>query len=96
MVKVIFHTLLKELFLKEKICSPWERILSFKRSSHFEKGRICRESLLDRVAALLCALLFQRSGYAIDNHDDHDTKLCDRSFSDCSKSNPDFSKYSLI
>ena len=28
----------KELLLKERICSLWELILSFKRSSHFEKG----------------------------------------------------------
>ena len=37
MVKVIFHTL-KEQLLKERIRFPWEQILSFKRSSHFEKG----------------------------------------------------------
>ena len=28
----------KELLIKERICSLWEQILSFKRSSHFEKG----------------------------------------------------------
>ena len=28
----------KELLLKERIRSLWEQILSFKRSSHFEKG----------------------------------------------------------
>ena len=39
MVKVIFHTLR----------NLWEQILSFERGSHFEKGRDCRESLLDTV-----------------------------------------------
>ena len=29
----------KELLLKERICSLWEQILSFKRSSNFEMGR---------------------------------------------------------
>ena len=29
----------KELLLKERIRSLWEQILSFKRSSHLEKGR---------------------------------------------------------
>ena len=43
----------KELFLKERICSLWEQILSLK-SSRFEKGYNWRESLLDR------------SGYTID------------------------------
>ena len=33
---------LKELLLKERIRSLWEQILSFKRSSHFEKERNCR------------------------------------------------------
>ena len=42
---------LKELLFKEKVHSPWERIRSFKRSSHFEKGRNCRESLLDTVVS---------------------------------------------
>ena len=28
----------KDLLLKERICTLWEQILSFKRSSHFEKG----------------------------------------------------------
>ena len=32
---------LKELFLKERIRSLWEQILSFKKSSHFKKGRNC-------------------------------------------------------
>ena len=36
-IKVIFH---KELLLKERIRSLWEQILSFKRSSHFEKDAI--------------------------------------------------------
>ena len=36
----------KELLLKERICSLWEQILSFKRSSHFEKGCNWREPLL--------------------------------------------------
>ena len=43
---------LKELFLKKRIRSLWERILFFKRSSHFENGRDCRESLLDTVVSL--------------------------------------------
>ena len=43
---------LKELLLKERICTLWEQILSFKRNSHFEKGRNCRESLLDTVVSL--------------------------------------------
>ena len=29
----------KELLLKERICSLWKQILSFQRSSHYEKGR---------------------------------------------------------
>ena len=37
-VKVIFHTK-KELLLKERICSLWEQIRSFMRSSHYEKER---------------------------------------------------------
>ena len=40
---------LKELLLKERIGSLWKQILSFKRSSHFEKGHNCRESFLDTV-----------------------------------------------
>ena len=42
----------KELLIKVRIRSLWEQILSFKRSSHFEKGRNCRESLLDTVDSL--------------------------------------------
>ena len=42
----------KELLLKERIHSLWEQILSFKRSSHFEKGRNWRDSLLDPVVSL--------------------------------------------
>ena len=52
----------KELPLKERISSLWkqiqrirslwDQILSFKRSSHFEKGRNWRESLLDPVVSL--------------------------------------------
>ena len=42
----------KELLLKEKIHYLWEQILSFKRSSNFEKGRNCRESLLGTVFSL--------------------------------------------
>ena len=42
----------KELLIKERICFLWEQILSFKRSSHFEKGRNCREPLLDTVVSL--------------------------------------------
>ena len=34
---------LKELLLKERIRSLWEQTLSFKRSSHLEKGRNCGE-----------------------------------------------------
>ena len=41
----------KELLFKERSRSLWEQILSFKRSSHFEKGRNCRESLLDTVVS---------------------------------------------
>ena len=55
----------KELFLKERIHFLWEQILSYKRSFHLEKGRNCRESLLDTVVSFLCAYFFQRSGYAI-------------------------------
>ena len=29
----------KELLLQERICSLWEQMHSYKRSSHFEKGR---------------------------------------------------------
>ena len=43
---------IKDLLLKERIRSLWEQILFFKRSSHFEKGHNCRESLLDTVAFL--------------------------------------------
>ena len=43
----------------------WEQILSFKGSSHFEKGRNWRESLFVPVVSPWCELLFQRSGYAI-------------------------------
>ena len=42
----------KELLIKKRIRSLWEQILSFKRSSHFEKGRNRRESLFDPVASL--------------------------------------------
>ena len=38
-IKVIFHTIqCKELLIKERIRSLLEQILSFKRSSDFEKG----------------------------------------------------------
>ena len=46
----------KELLFKERIRFLWEQILSFKRSSHFEKGRNSRESLLVPVVSL-CALV---------------------------------------
>ena len=46
---------LQELLLKERIRPLWEQILSFKRSSYFEKGRNYRESLLDTVVSLWCA-----------------------------------------
>ena len=36
----------------ERIRSLWERILSFKRSSHFEMGPNCGESLPDTVLSL--------------------------------------------
>ena len=55
-VEVIFQTF-KELLLKERIRSLWERILSFKRSSHLrevlisKRGRNCTESLLDTVVS---------------------------------------------
>ena len=52
-VKVIPY--LEELLLKERICPLWEQNLSFKRSSHFVKGRNCKESLLDTVVSLLSA-----------------------------------------
>ena len=42
----------KELFLKERIRSLWKQILSFKRSSRFEKGQNWRESLLDLEVSL--------------------------------------------
>ena len=42
----------KELLLKERIRSLWEQILPFKRSSHFEKGRNWKVSLLDPVVSL--------------------------------------------
>ena len=45
----------KELLLKERIRSLWEQILSFKRSSNFEKGRNGRKSLFDPVVSLSCA-----------------------------------------
>ena len=48
-----------------KVIFPYTKELLFKRSSHFEKGRNCRESLLDTVVSLRCAYFFQRSGYAI-------------------------------
>ena len=41
----------KELLLKERIRFLWEQILSFKRSSHYEKGLTWRESLLDPVVS---------------------------------------------
>ena len=43
--------LLKELLLKERIRSLGEQIFSFKRNSHYEKGRNWRESLLDPVVS---------------------------------------------
>ena len=42
----------KELLLKEKIRFLWKQILSFKSSSHFEKGRNRREPLFDPVVSL--------------------------------------------
>ena len=42
----------KELLLKERIRSLWGQILPFKRSSYFEKGRKCRESLLGSVVSI--------------------------------------------
>ena len=55
----------KELLLKERIRSLWKQILSFKRSAYHEKRRNWRESVLDSVVSLWCALLFQRLGYAL-------------------------------
>ena len=46
--------------------SLWEQILSFKRSSHYEKGRNWGESLRDPVVSIWCAYPLQRSGYAIE------------------------------
>ena len=40
----------------KRIPSLWEQILSFKRSSHFEKGRNWRKSLLDLEVSLLSLL----------------------------------------
>ena len=48
----------KELLLKERICSFWEKILSFKLNSHFEK-LACSSSLP------LMWVILQCSGYAI-------------------------------
>ena len=50
----------KKLLIKERIRSLWDRILSCKRSSHFEKGRNWRESLLSLWCT--CTYLFQHSG----------------------------------
>ena len=61
---------LKELLLKERICSLWEQIISFKRSSHFEKGCNCRELLLDTVVPLMCVTF---SGFVEKVH----TALCE-------------------
>ena len=41
-VKVIFHTLRNSVLLKERMRSLCEQILSFKRSSYFEKGHNLR------------------------------------------------------
>ena len=41
-----------KLLLTERIRSLWELILSFKKSSHFENGQYCRESLLDTEVSL--------------------------------------------
>ena len=49
----------QELFLKERIRSLWEQILSFKRSSHFEKRHTWREPLLDPVVCLWCVTFFR-------------------------------------
>ena len=54
MIKVILHTL--RTALHGRIRSLWEQILSFKRSSHFEKGRSCGEPLLDTVVSLFSVL----------------------------------------
>ena len=54
-VVIVFFSYYEELLIKERIRSLWEQILSFKRSSHFEKGRNCKESLLDPVVSLQCA-----------------------------------------
>ena len=41
--------IIRNLLLKEKIRSHWEEILSYKISSHFEKGRNQRALLHDQV-----------------------------------------------
>ena len=51
-VKMIFHTILLGTALKRQNWLPQEQILSFKRGSHFEKGRNWRESLFDPVVSL--------------------------------------------
>ena len=49
---------LQDLLLKEKIRSLSEQSLSFKRSSHFEKGRNSRESLLKYSSLPLMRVTF--------------------------------------
>ena len=43
---MVYH---KELLLKERIRFLWEQILSFKRSSHFEKGRVLSSVMSARL-----------------------------------------------
>ena len=64
-VKVIWMSYYKELLLKDRIRFLWEQILSFKRSSHFEKGRKWTESLLTQYPPFDVRNFFLRSGYAI-------------------------------
>ena len=55
----------KELLLKEIICSLYEQILSFKRSSNFEKGAHLKRITARASSLPLMCVNFQRSGYAI-------------------------------
>ena len=52
MVKVIFHTFRNCSYSIEEFAASGSNFFSLKRSSHFEKGRNCRESLLDTVVSL--------------------------------------------
>ena len=45
----------KELLIKESIRSPWEQILSFKRSFHFKRDAIEENHCLYPVVSISCA-----------------------------------------